>query len=94
MRAPMLDRKSVPAADEANVTSRSEINAWIELKIDAEGKVEQIGAMEQVPSTNRDEIARDIRSWRFSPATKNGVPIPVDVVLILNFRLPVTAGTR
>ncbi len=63
------------------------------LVVDAEGSPRQI-RVQQAAGMGLDERAIDaVRQWRFEPATKNGQPVPVRLLVETNFRLYGMTGT-
>jgi hypothetical protein len=91
VRAPMLDKKRVPALDETGAFAGEEIRARVEMKIEANGKIGEIACGESVPAAVRTEVISDLNSWFFKPAMKSGIPVAVDVILTFAYR-PRTAA--
>jgi hypothetical protein len=72
----------------------TEADIRINLVIDANGRVQSI-SIGQIPADVPPQIAlEDLRAWQFKPATRNGVPIPVDAVLDIPFRRVVSSDTK
>ncbi|TAM79506.1 MAG: TonB family protein [Acidobacteria bacterium] len=56
--------------------------------VDAGGKVAGIQQLSRPLGQGLDESAiRTIRSWKFKPGTRDGIPVPVRVQIEINFRL-------
>jgi hypothetical protein len=47
--------------------------------------------MNAVPALLQEPILQDVASWEFKPATRNGTPVEVDVVLEIMFTVPIAA---
>src|SRR5579872_3325378 len=92
MRAPLPYRKMEPVDQKAAGNSGGErVQIWALLEKD--GRLDQLSISTKAGSEAEQAIARDLESWEFKPATRDGVPIDVDVVLEITFNLPL-AGHR
>ncbi len=61
--------------------------------VDAKGGVAEVKQLSKPLGQGLDESAiRTIRSWKFKPGTRNGVPVPVRVQAEITFRLYGKAG--
>jgi TonB-like protein len=58
----------------------------VALVIDEEGKVDSL-TLQGTPIAMTQAILTDISAWQFKPATKNGKPVRVEVVLEIPYRL-------
>ena len=82
-------------ADEARLLRASEearkarIQGEVALAIvvDVDGRPKNIKVVRSVGHGLDEESMRAIKHWRFSPGTKDGVPVPVQVDVTMNFRL-------
>jgi hypothetical protein len=93
IHAPLPEKQLVPDAP-SPYTWGTEVDIRINLVIDATGQVQSIG-IGRIPSDVPPQIAlEDLRAWQFKPATRNGVPTPVDAVLDIPFRRVVSSDTK
>lgn len=93
IHAPLPEKQLVPDAP-SPYTWGTEADIRINLVIDASGHVQSI-SIGQIPSDVPPQIAlEDLRAWQFKPATRNGVPIPVEAVLDIPFRRVVSSDTK
>ena len=87
MRAPIPFRKreriDKPAADE-----RTKQRIQFSASLGSNGKLDNITLLSKVPVPLQRAVFDDVSSWEFQPATSDGVPISVDVVLEIPFSLP------
>ena len=61
-----------------------EIQARLDLTVDSEGRVTDVDVSEPVPEMSR--VIAAVQSWRFKPATENGVPVTSRVSVDITFR--------
>lgn len=89
IHSPLPEKKIVLDAGPATTAwAGGEIDVRINLIIDATGHVQSL-KIAKVPAELSAQVAiDDVRSWLFKPATRNGVPIPVEAVLDIPFRKP------
>jgi TonB family protein len=57
------------------------------LVVDANGDVTEVAVREGAPPFT-DAAVAGVRSWRFSPATRNDVPVPARIVATVTFHAP------
>jgi hypothetical protein len=62
--------------------------------INKEGKFEHVLLLRDLASALEGAILRDVKSWEFKPATRDGVPVDIDVVLEIPFSLPPQIAQR
>jgi protein TonB len=55
--------------------------------IDASGNVADVEVVRPVDRGLDESAAQTLRTWKFEPATKDGKPVPVKVVVEVSFRL-------
>ena len=58
-----------------------------EVVVDASGNVADVKLVKSVGEGLDESAIETIRTWKFKPATKNGKPVPVRVVVDVDFRL-------
>jgi TonB family protein len=58
--------------------------ARLELSIGADGRVTSVNVRDSIP-TDMGRLIESVRSWRFKPATLNGVPVPSAFSVELSF---------
>jgi hypothetical protein len=93
IHAPLPEKQLVPDGP-SPYTWGIEADIRINLVIDASGHVQSV-SIGRIPSDVPPEVALDdLRAWQFKPATRNGVPIPVDAVLDIPFRRVVSSDTK
>jgi hypothetical protein len=93
IHAPLPEKQVVPEAP-SPYTWGTEADIRIHLVIDEGGHV-QSPSIGRIPSDMPAQIAlEDLRAWQFKPATRNGVPIPVEVVLDIPFRRIVSSDSK
>lgn len=56
----------------------------LELVVDEHGRPCHVDVAELVPTELRELVIAAVEKWKFQPATRNGVPVRVRVVLPLN----------
>lgn len=58
--------------------------ARLELSIGADGRVKDVRVKDAIPS-DMGRLIASVQSWRFRPATENGVPVPSSFTVELSF---------
>jgi hypothetical protein len=92
IRAPIPEKKHVPEIS-VPYTWGSEADIQIAVVIDENGHI-QNPAILKIPSGFPAQFAlADLGMWQFKPATRNGVPIAVEVLLDIPFRR-ITSGMK
>jgi TonB family protein len=61
--------------------------ALLDVVISANGETESATMVRGLPFGLNDKAIEAIRQWKFKPATRNGQPVPVMVVIEVTFRL-------
>jgi hypothetical protein len=87
MRAPIPLRKfeSVEAVPPG---ARTELRVQLAGVITKEGKLEVQSLLRNLAPAVESAVLRDVQSWEFKPATQDGAPVDIDVVLEIPFSLP------
>ena len=93
VRAPIPMRK-FESVDPVPPGARTEIRVQIEATITKEGKFDRILLLRDLTPGLESAILRDVKSWEFKPATRDGVPVDIDVVLEIPFSLPPQVAQR
>ncbi|HTW66200.1 MAG TPA: energy transducer TonB [Bryobacteraceae bacterium] len=74
--------------------ARTEIRVQIQAVITKQGKLDRILLLRDLTPAIEGAVLRDVQSWEFKPATRDGVPIDSDVVLEIPFSLPPQIAQR
>ena len=74
--------------------ARTEIRVQIQAVINKEGKFERVLLLRDLSSALEAAVLRDVKSWEFKPATRDGIPVDIDVVLEIPFSLPPQIAQR
>jgi hypothetical protein len=53
------------------------------LVVDAQGVPQQVNTLGLIPVETRELVVRAVKTWKFRPATRNGVPVTTRVILPL-----------
>jgi outer membrane biosynthesis protein TonB len=62
--------------------------------IKRDGKVEGISLLRNLAPAMEQAVIQDLASWEFKPATRDGVPVDVDIVVEIPFSLPPEIARR
>ena len=84
MRAPIPLRKIEPV-ETLLPGARTEFRIQIAAVIKKDGKVDGISLLRNTGPAFAQAVIRDIASWEFKPATRDGVAVDVDVILEIPF---------
>jgi hypothetical protein len=87
VRAPVPLRK-YESVDPVPAGSPLDIRVQIQAVINREGKLDRILLLRDLAPGLESAVLRDVKSWEFKPATRDGKPIDIDVVLEIPFSLP------
>ena len=93
IRAPIPFRKIEPLKPPVSaspVQRRLQIAALIK----ADGTITDASLLRPAPAALEQPALQDVVSWKFTPATRNGVPIAVNVVLEIPFNLPLESARQ
>lgn len=74
--------------------ARTEIRVQFQAIINKEGKFDRILLLRDLTPALESEVLRDVKSWEFKPATRDGTPVDIDVVLEIPFSLPPQIAQR
>jgi len=74
--------------------ARTEIRVQIQAIINKEGKFDRIVLLRDLAPALEGAILRDVKSWEFKPAIRDGSPVDIDVVLEIPFSLPPQIAQR
>jgi Gram-negative bacterial TonB protein C-terminal len=74
--------------------ARTEIRVQVQAIINKEGKFDRIQLLRDLTPALEGAILRDVKSWEFKPATRDGAPVDIDVVLEIPFSLPPQIAQR
>ena len=82
---PLNDVKPTYTADALQVRAEGEV--WLDCVVLPDGTVSDVAVVRSLyPSLDAQAIAA-AKQWQFKPATRNGEPVPVVVMLSMTFRL-------
>ncbi len=74
--------------------ARTEIRVQVQAVINREGKFDKVQLLRDLTPGLESAILRDVKSWEFKPATRDGAPVDIDVVLEIPFSLPPQIAQR
>ena len=87
VRAPVPLRK-FESVEPVPPGARTELRVQLAGIINREGKLEVRALLRNLSPAQESAILRDVKSWEFKPATRDGAPVEIDVVLEIPFSLP------
>lgn len=87
VRAPVPLRK-LEIVDRTPPADRSRTRVQFAASLGKNGKLDGVIFLTQVAPAIQRAVLQDVTSWEFRPATHDGVPVDVDVVLEIPFSLP------
>jgi hypothetical protein len=93
LRAPIPLRKVEPL-EEPLASARTEFRVQLLALIKRDGKVEGISLLRNLAPAMEQAVIQDLASWEFKPATRDGVPVDVDIVVEIPFSLPPEIARR
>jgi protein TonB len=59
----------------------------LSIVVDAQGSVSDVTVVKPLGVGLDEEAINTIRTWKFKPAERNGVPVPVRVPVEINFNI-------
>jgi hypothetical protein len=68
--------------------ARKELRVQLAGVITKEGKLEVRSLLRNLAPALESAVLRDVNSWEFKPATQDGTPVDIDIVLEIPFSLP------
>jgi protein TonB len=86
IRPPTKISGAAPVYPVAALQARLEGVVVLDATIDARGSVEDLRVVTSAPLFDRAAVDA-VRSWRFTPTSLNGVPVPVLLRVTVNFSL-------
>jgi TonB family protein len=86
MRAPLPFRKLEPI-DQAPSGNPGQARVQIAAILDKEGRLEKIAILTRPATMTEQSVMQDLGEWEFKPATRDGVPVDVEVVIEIPFNL-------
>jgi protein TonB len=93
IRAPLPYRKMEPVEQKAAgnpSVERVQISAILE----KDGRLAKIAVSTKAGPDTEQAVIQDLESWEFKPATRDGVPVDVEVVIEIAFNLPASVAKR
>jgi TonB family protein len=93
-RAPLPYRRLRPPYPET--ARRAEVEATVDasVEVDAKGEVARVEIVRWAGFGLDESVVATVRQLHFRPATRDGVPTPVRVLLRYNFRRPTTEASQ
>jgi TonB family protein len=93
VRAPVPFRKTEIFA-EAAPGAKTPRRVRIITMIAKDGRIGGVSVIGSSDPAFEEAVVRDVASWEFKPATRNGVPVDVEVVIEIPFNLPPALAQR
>jgi hypothetical protein len=93
MRAPLPYRKMEPV-DQKVAGNPTVERAQISAVLEKDGRLGKIAVATKAGSDTEQAIIQDLESWEFKPATRDGLPIDVEIVIEITFNLPASIAKR
>ena len=89
LSAPVAVRKVDPQYSPAAVRDRVEGTVLLAAYILRDGTVSNIQVLNGLDPRLDESAMEALTGWEFQPATKNGIPVDLEVLIQIPFRLPV-----
>jgi TonB family protein len=86
VRAPLPFRKMEPV-DQSPPGASGQARVQIAAVLDKEGRLGKITILARPNTMTEQAVMQDLASWEFKPATRDGVPVDVEVVIEIPFNL-------
>jgi hypothetical protein len=86
MRAPLPFRKLEPV-DQMRGGNPGQARVQIAAILDKDGRLGKIAILTRPTTMTEQAVIQDLESWEFKPATRDGVPVDVEVVIEIPFNL-------
>jgi hypothetical protein len=93
VRAPVPFRKLEPV-EPLSPGDRKEERIQIVALLKKDGTLHEIATPAAANDAIKRAVIHDMESWQFKPATRNGIPVDVDVVLEVPFNLPIVMARK
>jgi len=87
MRAPIPLRK-FESVEPVPPGARTELRVQLAGIITKEGKLQVRALLRNLTPALESAVLRDVESWEFKPATRDGAPVDIDIVLEIPFSFP------
>jgi hypothetical protein len=87
MRAPIPLRK-FESVEPLPPGARTELRVQLAGVIGKDGKLQVRALLRNLSPALESAVLRDVGSWEFKPATRDGAPVDIDVVIEIPFSLP------
>jgi TonB family protein len=87
VKAPVPIYKPEPAYSPQARKDKAEGTVVTEVVVDASGNVADVRLVRSLGKGLDESAIETIRTWKFEPATKNGKPVPVRVIVEVSFRM-------
>jgi len=86
MRAPILFRK-LESVERVELPPQTQPRFQLAATVTKEGRIEGISLITKTGAVVEQALVRDLASWEFRPATRDGTPVDVEVVIEIPFNL-------
>lgn len=93
VRAPVPLRK-FESVEPVPPGARTELRVQLAAVITKEGKLQVRSLLRNLTPALESAVLRDVESWEFKPATRDGAPVDIDIVLEIPFSLPPQIAQR
>ncbi|MGA3201822.1 MAG: energy transducer TonB [Bryobacteraceae bacterium] len=93
IRAPVPFRKMEPA-DETPFSDSAQARVLISAVLDKDGRLSDLAILTRPPTISEQAVVQDLASWEFKPATHEGAPVEVEVVIEIPFNLATAVAKR
>jgi hypothetical protein len=93
MRAPLPYRKMEPV-DQPASGSPGQARVQIAAVLDKDGRLEKIAMLARPATMTEQAVMQDLDSWEFKPATRDGIPVDVEVVIEIPYNLAIAVVKR
>jgi len=87
VRAPIAQFKPDPPYTEKARIAKYSGRVMLELVVDAQGNVGNVRVVRPLSFGLAEQAIQTVRTWKFQPATRDGTPVPVRVMVEVSFRL-------
>jgi len=94
LRLPQPYRRLRPAYPETAARAEAEATVDVQLEIDTSGEVSRVEIVRWAGFGLDEAAVSTVRQLHFSPARRDGVAVPMRVLLRYNFRRPAKEGNR
>ena len=88
LRLPQPYRRLRPAYQDSAARAEAEATVDVQIELDTEGEVSRVEVVRWAGFGLDEAAVNTVRQLHFRPAMRNGVPVPMRVLLRYNFRKP------